>query len=83
MTEAHLKKLLLTVVVAYERTYLDATILMTLLSQRPPWPEATRLLKIKKQMRGVYRSPMLAQGTDQKDKRPPPVTSGRSMMNVG
>src|ERR1019366_2494293 len=27
------------------------------LAQRPPWPEATRLLKIKKQMRAVYRSP--------------------------
>ena len=34
MTEAHLKKLLLTLVVAYERSYLDATILMTLLSPK-------------------------------------------------
>ena len=34
MTEAHLKKLLLTVVVAHERTYLDATILITLLGPK-------------------------------------------------
>ena len=34
MTDAHLKKLPLTLVVAYERTYLDATIVMTLLSPK-------------------------------------------------
>ena len=84
MTEAHLKKLPLTLVVAYERTYLDATIVMTLLS--PKTAVAGSYSIVENQEADAWRLSFprcLPKAHAKKTNGHSPVTSGRSMMNVG